>query len=385
MTAIIRKICVSGISLGLTLLSVSTLAQTEEEVFNEYFKDWYQVELIIFERIEIGSDDPELWPKNLSLTYPPQLEFLHELQTEDDADDNIEVDPRSENTETPEQALAAGNNQDLLETLKRSDMDDPLNKKYLDSVEKAELERMTPTEQPYTILEASLSALSHEAKLLGRDRNMRLLAHKTWRQPMTGKDNAPSLVMTGGDAFGEHYELEGSIRLYVSRYLHLNTNLWLTQFEANIDQETEHWPALPLRPEPIAFEEPILEDALPKESSLDATEGTNSNTGSLTYETAVTDIDEETKNKSGFGLSYQAGGGTEFGEFAGPSLLDNIGQGSTEQAPYVIRHIVSMKQNRRMRSGEVHYLDHPKLGIIINIEKYEPEFTDTPNESLSAE
>lgn len=369
-----KTLLVAVICMGSIFISSNAFSQTEEEVFSEYFKNWYQVELIIFERIEPSSEDPEIWPKNLSLTYPPQLTFLNDPAQEVLSDEHTEEDNENATT-SEEEKLDENSHQDLLETLKRSDLNDPLNKKYLDAVEKSELERMTPKEQPFTILEETLSQLGHEAKLLGRDRNMRLLAHKTWRQPMKDQDEALSIVLTGGEEFGEHFELEGSIKLFVSRYLHLHANLWLTQFEANIGQEIEHWPALPERPQPIVYEA-LTQETKTSDDALGAE--------NFHYNTEL-NIDEENTvvDEADFGLVYQSSlNNSDLGQLSGPSLLDNLHHAKIEQTPYVIRHIVSMKQKRRMRSGEIHYLDHPKIGVIINIEKYEPEFPGSVDVSM---
>jgi hypothetical protein len=39
---------------------------------------------------------------------------------------------------------------------------------------------------------------------------------------------------------------------------------------------------------------------------------------------------------------------------------------------YVTDRVVSMRQHRKMRSSELHYLDHPLLGLLIQITPYEP-------------
>lgn len=38
---------------------------------------------------------------------------------------------------------------------------------------------------------------------------------------------------------------------------------------------------------------------------------------------------------------------------------------------------IYVKQSRRVISGEIHYLDHPYLGIILQIRRFEPELTDS--------
>ena len=37
---------------------------------------------------------------------------------------------------------------------------------------------------------------------------------------------------------------------------------------------------------------------------------------------------------------------------------------------FLVRQIVTLKQSRRMRSGEVHYLDHPRLGVLIQVQSH---------------
>ncbi|HWV14213.1 MAG TPA: CsiV family protein [Cellvibrio sp.] len=44
-----------------------------------------------------------------------------------------------------------------------------------------------------------------------------------------------------------------------------------------------------------------------------------------------------------------------------------------DQAPdYLVKRIVKLKQERSIRSQEIHYIDHPLLGIIIKIVPYSP-------------
>lgn len=350
-----------------------TSLQTEEAIFDEYFSNWYQVELIVFERIEQTSEDSEMWPKNIALTYPPRLEYLI---TEEEPEVTGTEEP--ENTETTDLAVdsnrsqaskdEAKDNRDLLETLQSSDPQDPLNMKYLSAIEESEKVRMTPKEQPYIILDETLHDLNNDARRLGRDRSMRVLFHHSWRQPMTKEDDAPSIVMTGGDIFGEHFELEGSVKLYVSRYLHLHTNLWLTQFEANVGQESDHWPPIPERPQPLVIE-----------LDLDSVfEGAYTDKQESIFEESLKFNTQINSTSTNFGFSYSPDdtplpeNELSYANMSTPSLLNDYSRFA--QKPFITKHIVTMKQKRRMRSKELHYIDHPKLGILINIKKYEPEF-----------
>ncbi len=358
---------------ALSLFSTQNiLAQTAQEVFENHFKDWYQVELIIFERIEQPGQDPELWPKNISLNYPSNLGFIiDENKIEDDSAEDShtdnDADTLTENSNTPENM---SDNSELLETLKRTDIADPLNKKYLELVEQSELDRITPKEKPFVLLEEDISQLNHEARILGRDRAMRILLHKTWRQPMADKGQAPSIVITGGDRFDDHYELEGSIKLFVSRYLHLHTDLWLTEFEANVGQESEHWPMLPKRPAPLEFEITLSDDN---------DEGLKNDSNALTASGTPLPISFDTQlntESPDFSLSFDSDNTASFGDIDNSTLFNPYTLTPQEESAYIVKHIVKMQQKRRMRSGELHYLDHPKLGLLVNIVKYEPDFIE---------
>lgn len=57
-----------------------------------------------------------------------------------------------------------------------------------------------------------------------------------------------------------------------------------------------------------------------------------------------------------------------------PPIPDNVKTGRVEQSTelrYYPIQIYQMQQNREMRSGEFHYLDHPSLGIVIEVEPFE--------------
>jgi hypothetical protein len=43
-----------------------------------------------------------------------------------------------------------------------------------------------------------------------------------------------------------------------------------------------------------------------------------------------------------------------------------------------------LKAERRMRSGETHYLDHPLFGVVVRLEPLEPEELDSLGAALAA-
>ena len=84
---------------------------------------------------------------------------------------------------------------------------------------------------------------------LQRSPRYRLLFHGLWRQPMPMRDGATALFVSGGQRYGEHFELEGSLRFYFNNArdrIVADADLWLSEFSVNPDPEQD-WrlPALP--------------------------------------------------------------------------------------------------------------------------------------------
>lgn len=159
----------------------------------------------------------------------------------------------------------------------------------------------------FTQLKTSDRQLNAQAATLARSGSYTLLFHQAWRQMITGQKT--SILISGGKLFSGHHELEGSIDLNVAQYLQLETNLWLTQFvSAQMASASDSgWPLLP---------------EIPADELRD-------------------------------------------GEM---SISDSS---SDQPADYLSKRTVKLHQERSMRSGEVHYIDHPLLGMIIKIVPYD--------------
>ena len=179
---------------------------------------------------------------------------------------------------------------------------------------------------------------------------------------MVDAASSPSIVIAAGDKFGEHFELEGTITLSVARYLHLEANLWLTRFEPNFGQELEFWPELPeIPPAPL---DRILQ------AEIDA-----SSAPQVNDEKQGLHFDEHSQAVFSTSQSDQHEFSAQFPqlEFQLPNNSEENTLYSTFTAdktdkPYLIKEIVVMEQRRRMRSKEIHYLDHPRIGLVIRLE-----------------
>lgn len=226
----------------------------------------YQVEMIVFVRDHISSQ--EQFPDSIKLRYPSRLAHLQDTPPTDGDTDNA----------VPE------------------------------------LVKLPPEAR----------TLNSEVAKLNASGRYRVLFHESWKQNIGAARQAQHLVITGGDTFGNHFELEGSIQLSVATYLKLSTNLWLSRFQLLTEQDT---PITSIELSPVPVRPKTIEE-LEQEASLDL----------LFTQTAEESL-----------------------ELPEPPV-------ETATAPsYAVTSVVSMRENRDMRSSEIHYLDNPKLGVLIKI------------------
>jgi hypothetical protein len=138
---------------------------------------------------------------------------------------------------------------------------------------------------------------------LRRNEGFTVLFHEAWRQQMWEKEKSPSLLVRGGQRFGDRRELEGTIRIHIGRYLHVSTDLWLSEFDytSNTQSPSSTSEATRLKLPP-----------LPNQNNAQA---------------------------------YQY-------------LFD--------EGPKLSR-IVPLREKRRMRSKETHYIDHPVMGMLVRM------------------
>lgn len=257
------------------LLAVGTLfgisnanAQTTSNTALNNHEGWYQVEMIVFARKDDAGQ--EHWPSNIKLRYPGNWVELKSSGTGNDT-----------------------------------------------------------TKEQFYLLPANERVLNAQAQKLQRSGRSEVLFHNAWRQVITNKNNAKAILITGGQTYGKHQSLEGSIRLSVATYLELQTNLWFAQFENNTGQEdARQWPEIPLSPNKIA----VSANALSAESEME--------------------LEQALENDKA-------------------QLLDSSSSTATGNS-FVTRNIILLQQERDMRSSEIHYIDHPVVGIIIQVTPYPP-------------
>ncbi len=93
------------------------------------------------------------------------------------------------------------------------------------------LTNATPTDPlhptPFTTLPPAQRELGGKAAEMQRSGRYRILFHEAWVQPMSGESGAVPIVLDRSGDGGEWPPLQGTIKLYMSSDLTLETNLWL--------------------------------------------------------------------------------------------------------------------------------------------------------------
>ncbi|MBU2885136.1 peptidoglycan binding protein CsiV [Gilvimarinus agarilyticus] len=309
---------------------------------------WYEVEVIVFAR-PLSSD--ERWPEDITLDYPlnwealkdPEADYRQRLEQAQQAPQEQRPTDYNDDTNLPTADTNTSQGQSQDEQQAR-----------LDAVEPVDLARSERYRLPQDT--RKLNALERR---INAQPGYRVLFHEAWRQFVTGKAQAPWIIIEGGESYGEHRELEGSLNINVARYLHMHTDLWFTEFQINTGQSHRQWPSLPESPEKR------LHKAFTSEATLSAMDLNHSQSGFG-------------QDNTMFSANNMSGESTQSSEL--DTLLNDF-----LDAPYIPRRIYTLDQRRRMRSTELHYLDHPRLGLLIKILPYElpPEEEATEPESAA--
>lgn len=257
------------------LLAIPAFAQQDR---------WWRVELLIFSHE--SAQPTEQWEPTPDLAYPSAAHFL--------------VEPGR--------------------------VEDNLAQYHADSeVDKSVPDQIALLPRPFVTLPGTQLEFRGKAAYMQRSGKYQTLFHRTWVQPVVDQASALPIILDRSGDTGQWPRLQGSIKLYLSRYLHLETNLWL-------NTPGDYLPGVWRMPPPPLGPPSLIIEALPEPESL---------TGDWASEPEPTSLPEG------------AGELTVTDEELGPV--------------YPYRHAVLLQQERRMRSTEVHYIDHPMLGVVAKL------------------
>lgn len=394
------------------LMASTSIAEGQNDAEADLLKldDWYRTEIIVFARDDQQALASEQWDPLPSLNYPDQYRFL--------------IDPALANRRAQEsqsfsskiddsgiQHLVVPALERLLETLDRPDslLPEPILEEDSDTgsapqpsdtigPNPAELAQTlsdtsplavtgfdesgdplaveAPEPIPFLKLGPEQHRLTNQAAALRR-RGQRVLFHEAWWAPLDEQDKTlPIVLERSGDSDAMEWPaLQGSVTVYKSRYLHAVVDVWLNtdatylpagwQIDAPPKAPNSVLAATlagePLdpwgEPEPEMFVNPILSQNTrePDQSDWDSTGiPIASNASSAAYATETSrGIEQVTK----------------------PAREPEPEEGSLL---YPWHHAIVHRQSRRMRGGELHYLDHPVIGVLVWVQAVSEELS--PNE-----
>ena len=165
------------------------------------------------------------------------------------------------------------------------------------------------TDQAITEVQSGDEFNSFESKLVRRNKS-RILFKRTWQQRIYNDQMTTPWYIKGGKQNEGIDEFEGYLKISVRRYLHVDLDLRL------------HRIGVPVKPASLPEELQFLQT----QSSLET---------------------------SPLSVNLQMGNASTDAE--------------TSSSKVQILDTVQLKQRRRMRSKEIHYIDHPLMGVLVRI------------------
>ncbi len=318
--------------LAVLLCSVLLAVQAQPTDDADAGPDWYRIELIIYANRDPQAAVSESWPLLPELAYPNILRRVHALPNRVPAQRDLEpvlfdsLRPAPDYDlawDTPAEQLLYDYRQSLV--LRQPNI---------------ELEPLFDLDIPTTFTQLPVAELEFYSrrKRLDRSRDIEVLVHQAWLQPVHDRDNSVPLHIDSQPVSGDFPELQGSIVIYRARYLHLETNLWLN---TNGSYLATPW-TMPLPPLPP----PDADGPVPMSR----------------FEIAP--------SPQWLALPAGAVAAAPADSEPAPPRSEEMWQALLDRPDYRYRHAVLMQQRRRMRSGELHFVDHPMFGLLIKLSRY---------------
>ncbi|MCQ3830657.1 hypothetical protein HXX02_14550 [Microbulbifer elongatus] len=221
-------------------------------------------------------------------------------------------------------------------------------------------------------LQPATNQLNNKVAALTRDPGYEVLFHKTWRQVLQTERNAPAVLINGGDVSGDHHQLEGSVTLSVARYLHLSTDLWLSEWADQSGFDQRQWsPQAAGNDAPLTAPTGIAVPARPRALQPKPAAEFNDEPMGLTSTENPGSLQSSGYSEPGRGgFSTTADRAVFHGEQAG------VDTAPAPPAEKIAKRVAVLQEERRLRSGELHYIDHPKLGVLIEVRTVKPSPED---------
>ena len=301
---------------------VPSTAQAED------YSDWYQVEVIVFANQTPLSTD-EVWPL-VPLSYPAPMATIApedpESLTPYSLDQLGELESylnmfNGDLSDASESGTATNTQNDGFLFESRSRFSVPVEVKTPlaadadanGSVAAVDFDALfdSTTPQAFTALPEAQRLLNTQARSLRRSSLYRTLFHQSWLQPISADKASIPIMIQAGKHYDDSFELDGTIKVSRSRFLHMETDLWFTEFAPLYQQ------------------------------------------------------DEMSGNTAG--------------NFVSPEIrrqFPELAAWEASRGQYVPVHSHQLQQSRRMRSSTLHFIDHPRFGILVMVEAFERSSSD---------
>jgi hypothetical protein len=304
-------------------------------------ESWYKIELSIFSNENLADREQERWQADRNiLDYPEDMTRLEELGDLLLIDSLLpaplklqtlgRLDTQMGELELELEAAAKLNLSTPDETLFS---DQELQAEAIGKVGPFPTQAGAPfkfldfEQDEYLRLPSNLSDFAQTNQALRRSPDHRLLFHAVWRQPVSFENEAKAILVEGGERYGNQSELLGNLTIRFNENadrIVLGADIWLTEFVVDDGRN---------QPEPLT-------STAAQGGRLPAT---HKQWQLPELPASITD---------------------------GPlQILQNRLQ--TDKTLYHIQNVFHMLQDRAMRSNEFHYMDHPALGIVVQVEQYE--------------
>jgi len=170
---------------------------------------------------------------------------------------------------------------------------------------------------PYQLneIEKASSDFTDILSRISKSREVSIFSTGSWQQPIKRGQKLPPLKITGGQSYdnGKRFQLEGELQLRRERYMHAEIDVFLADFTPLPYDDLKTW----------VFE--AEKTRWPLDWLLQP-------------------------------LAYLHPALTKVGESLVPE------------------NVIHFKQSRRIKDSEIHYIDHPALGLIITIKEIDPPF-----------
>ncbi|GAB3272107.1 CsiV family protein [Parahaliea aestuarii] len=328
--------------LGL-LFPVIAWPQNPADTETDSAQRWYRVELLVFSQGGSAAASQERWDPEPALAYPERYRFLvypervqQRIASHPGGDSSIDPQGRQVITFKPPQEAQPEPAYEAQATdiPRRGDSEaaaPPVTEPETEEEQKPQLP------QPWLVRPASELEFRGKAAYMEKQGSYRVLFHQSWLQPVAEEKQARAIVIDDSGSEGRYPVLQGSVKLYVARYLHLSTHLWLNTDGSYLPGDWR-MPAPPLAPASLVIEKPV------DLAAIGAYEKSEPAGEALAAEPA----DDLATNQD-----------SDAGSRAAPV--------------YPYRHAVLLEQRRRMRSSEVHYIDHPMMGAVVKLTPLSPE------------